>query len=155
MKGYIYKITDASTINNLIYIGSTMNLVTRYANHKTNLTKNYKNSELYNLLNNMVFEILEEVEYSNKDELLQIEGGYIRKYIEDDNYTCLNKRIAWRSKKQYCKDNKHILNERSRKPYFENKENLVIYYKQYYQRNKEQIKTPKKELYAQIKNKNV
>ena len=69
MIGHIYKITETltgpETINNYIYIGSTLNKEKRYATHKTNF-KQSKNRKLYKLIHNMRFEILETVEIENK-----------------------------------------------------------------------------------------
>jgi len=151
MIGHIYKITETLTgpemINNYIYIGSTINKEKRYATHKTNF-KQSKNRKLYKLIHNMNFEILETVEIENRKDLFEIEGGYIRQYINNDDYICLNYQIAGRTKKQYCKDNSHIRNARAKKQYLENKEALLLYHKQYYQNNKDKLKKYQAESYA-------
>jgi len=78
-KSGIYKIQ----LNNIIYIGQTVNFKERYKQH---YLSNKQTSKL--LKNNAKFEIIE-IE-RNKDLRLQKEQRYIKQYCEDNNYICMN-----------------------------------------------------------------
>ena len=106
MIGQIYKITSSNTEK--IYIGSTSKSLTErlrcheynykaYQNGKTNNVKSFEILEK----KNYKIELLEEIEYETKNELHEREGYYIRKYRD----ICVNRYVAGRTKKQYCKDN--------------------------------------------------
>ena len=92
MKGLIYKITS----NNKIYIGSTQRTMKERLNsfHHRAFTK-YAFDKY-----NHTIEILEEIEYNDKLQLLKLEGEYMKKY------DCVNKDLPCglgKEKKQYDK----------------------------------------------------
>jgi group I intron endonuclease len=73
-------------INNKIYIGSSMNIKKRWAEHKSDLIKNKHHSRTlqksYNKhgLENFIFEVLEFVKHKNHKELFSLEQKYLDKY---------------------------------------------------------------------------
>jgi hypothetical protein len=86
-------------------------------------------------LDNCFIELLEAKPCASRDEMKQLEGGYIR------NLACVNKCIAGRTMKEYHEDNKTRINK-TQKEYQEiNKEKV----KQYYEKNKERISEKAKE----------
>ena len=125
-KSKVYKIW--STQGDKIYIGSTTKqyLSQRMDNHracykcwkdgKSNMVTVYSIFEEYGL-ENCFIELIEAKECKSKDELLQIEGGYIRELV------CVNKVLfPYRTKeqtldyqKQYKVDNKEKILEQHRK----------------------------------------
>jgi len=124
------------------YIGSTINFKNRKSCHKSRCYN--ENSKLFNLKvykfirdnggwNN--FEIKEMITHNcnNKEELLKLEGEYIKSYKPS-----LNNRIAGRTKKEYKKE--YIENNKDKiKKY--NKE----YNKEYREKNKDKIKEKDKQ----------
>jgi hypothetical protein len=99
-------------------------------------------------LENCLIELLEAKPCSSRDELKQLEGGYIRSLI------CVNKRIESRTKieyhndnkekfsglqKKHYQDNKEQMKEKSKQNYYENKEHVLERNKQYYKDNKDII----------------
>ena len=134
----VYKIW--STQGDKIYIGSTTKqyLSQRMDNHRSEYKRwkqdmcafvsSYLIFEEYGL-ENCFIELLEAKECISKDELLQLEGKYIRELV------CENKRIAGRTKKEYLEDNK----ERIKQYHEDNKEKLLEYHKQYRTDNKGKI----------------
>ena len=110
----IYKIVDNTTGN--IYIGSTtQSLSQRLGNH----TKDYKRYcnggfhyvSSFEIIKNENYEIIliEEVNCSNKEQLLKIE----REHIEANE--CINLRIPTRTRKEYYKANKDRIKEYQKK----------------------------------------
>ena len=106
MEGKIYKIISINT--DKIYIGSTTKSLTeRLQGHEYNYKQfqngkhNYVGSYAIILEGNCEIQLLEEIEYKTKKELLEREGYYIQKYKD----ICVNKNIAGRTYQQYCKDN--------------------------------------------------
>ena len=94
-------------------------------------------------LDNCFIELLESKECNSRDELLQLEGKYIREL------DCVNKIIVGRTVKEYREDNQEQISEQ-RKQYRENnKENTKEYAKQYYEENREQLAEKQKQ-YQQI-----
>ena len=121
-------------------------------------------------LDNCFIELLEAKPCKTKDELKQLEGGYIR------NLQCVNKRVEnrnhqesvqnYREKnreqylesgkqyrennkekiKQYCEANKEKIKERSKIYHEENKEKLKEYKKEYVEKHHEDLKAKKKEI---------
>lgn len=92
MKGYIYKWTNV--INNKVYVGQTLNKKRRYrefmntksyytSNNPDNLSKIDKARLKYGI-NNFSYELLEEIEYEDKEELLdglnRLEDYYVTIY---------------------------------------------------------------------------
>ena len=122
-KIYTLRCKDNAT---LIYVGSTINtLATRYSRHKYNSKKDqYKNNKLYSTVNgdwkNWFIQLEEEFPCSCRSELEQKESTYIR------NIATLNTHIP-------CRDNK----ERRKDYYQNNKDKILKYRKEYYQKKKE------------------
>jgi|DEB0MinimDraft_4_1074332.scaffolds.fasta_scaffold135673_1 hypothetical protein len=117
MKGIVYKITS----NDKTYIGSTQRTMKERLNsfHHRAFTK--YGFDKYN----HTIEILEEIEYNDKLELLKLEGEYIQKY------DCINKDLPCglgKDKKQYDKIR-----------YEKNKQKLLQQRKEYIQKNKKRI----------------
>ena len=116
----VYKIW--STQGDKIYVGSTTKqyLSQRMDAHRSKY-KSYKDTkyhfissfELFDLygLDNCFIELLESKECSSKDELIKIEGKYLR------DLECVNKRIEGRTKKEYYESNKIKVLERQNKKY--------------------------------------
>jgi hypothetical protein len=146
--GKVYKIWSPN--GDKIYIGSTTKqyLSQRMDNHRYQY-KQFNNCKMNNVMSFILFneyglenckiELLEAKECNNKDELLKLEGKYIREL------ECVNKYIAGRTKKEWGEDNKDTLKDK-RKIYKEtNKEILKEKDKKYRELNKEKIKEKKKE----------
>ena len=119
--------------SNEIYIGSTtQSLAVRYGNHKQN-----SNSSLYKVINNKYngdwtqcyYELYENYSCNNKEELCKKEGEVIRLFKNDENYDCINCRIAGRTQSEYNigyrKDNLEKEKERYKKYYDNNKEKIT------------------------------
>jgi len=107
--GYIYSLTCSNP--NLIYYGSTTtSLNQRFSGHK----KDFKNnkcisSKILFEWGNVKINMIEEIQYENKKELLDRESYYIR------NLKCVNKSIPGRTKKEYNKMNKDKIKEYNKK----------------------------------------
>lgn len=84
-KSGIYKIQ----LNNIIYIGQTIDFKNRYTQHYTNPTGFCKNTQKL-LKQGATFSIIEIVE--DKEERLKKELEYIEKYSNDENYICINEK---------------------------------------------------------------
>ena len=129
-KGKIYKIVDNAYTE--MYIGSTTQILSqRMANHRFKFINNKDLNLSINKLfekygvENCKIELIEEINFINKEELLKKEGEYIK------NNICLNKYIAGRTVEEYEEDNKEKIRE---------------YMKEYYKDNKEKFKLRNKEL---------
>lgn len=94
MKGIIYAIVD----NGYFYIGSTTQSLEErmYSHINDSKRKLNKYSKLYNYINNIrcgweniIYIILEEVDYEKIEELKKKEYNYIKLHINDE--LCLNK----------------------------------------------------------------
>jgi adenylate kinase family enzyme len=72
-------------------------------------------------LDNCFIELLEAKSCETKDELKQLEGGYIR------NLQCVNKRIENRTKKEYYEDNREDKKEHLKQYRKDNKERMKQY----------------------------
>jgi len=68
MTGFIYSLKDIKT-GEIFYVGSTINVNQRLWNHKT----------LYG--QNISIEVLEQVEFINRQELIKVEGKWIKYFI--------------------------------------------------------------------------
>ena len=175
--GYIYSIYPINSIDeNDIYYGSTNNINRRWSLHKHNYNtkKTYYTSfilfDKYGI-DHCKFEIIEEIKYNNKLELLNKEKYYI------DNNKCINKMSPIGrtnnpntlqkykdKKKEYYENNKEILLEKQKKynetnrdirilkqrEYHENNKDKA---KEYYEKNKDIISEKKKIIYEQNKEK--
>jgi hypothetical protein len=151
--GKIYKIIDNAYTK--MYIGSTTQpLSKRFSYHKKDYIK-WKNNKHNKVMvfdifdefgvDNCKIELIENYECNCKNELERKEGEYIQ------NNNCVNKKIAGRTKQEYCKINKDKIAEH-RKIYREtNRDKIAEYYKtnidkftehnkEYYQANKDKIK---------------
>lgn len=107
----IYKISN--TINNKVYIGSTVNLYDRYHNHKSRVKRNAHENYYFQKdvceygLDSFVFEVIELCE---KDNLKQLESRYMDEYksyneqfgynimIKEDSTFSREKRVSTREK---------------------------------------------------------
>jgi len=134
--GKIYAIKSYQT--ELIYIGSTVRpLSQRIAKHRVNYNKNGKTSSKEILkYDDYYIELIELFPCNSKEELEKQEGIHIRKNIN----ICVNCRIAGRTPKEYCIDNKVHINERSKQHYLNNTEQYKERNKQYRLNNVEKIK---------------
>lgn len=114
----------------IIYIGSTIrNLKTRLIEHKSRYKQNKnlcKSCELfeYAFNNNKTvnIELLEEVEFNNKNELLNKEKHYIL------NNICINRNIPTQTKQEYYINNKNKILEQCKQYYLKNKDKKRLYY---------------------------
>ena len=145
--GKIYTIKNKNDTS-LIYVGSTIQtLSTRFRHHKSD-SKRIK-SKLYDTVNNdwtdWYIELYELYPCDNKTELFKREGELIQKI------GTLNKCIAGRTLKEYCLDNREILNEKAKQYRLDNREILKEKQKQYDLNNKEKIKEKKKQYYLNKK----
>lgn len=134
----IYKIVDINYTKT--YYGSTaQKLSQRMAVHRSFYKKNRLSTSVNSIfdefgVDNCKIELVEEVNCSNKDQLLRIEG----KYIKENE--CVNKNVAGQTQKEYAENNKDKI-KAYKKEYIENnKESLLIknreYIKNYYHNNK-------------------
>ena len=134
--------------SNEIYIGSTtQSLAVRFGGHKRN-----KSSSVYKTINDKYngdwkecyYELYENFSCSNKDELSKKEGEIIRLFKNDENYDCINCRIAGRTLKEYNteyrQNNLERERERDKVYYHNNKEKKSKAHKIWYEKNKEKLK---------------
>ena len=155
-KAKVYKIWSSQ--GDKIYIGSTCkNYLSQrmtahrgsYKHWKINGTNGHVSSyilfEDYGV-ENCFIELLEAKSCCSKDELIQLEGKYIREL------ECVNKVIPNRDikeyKNQYVKDHKQELLEYQSNYQLNNKQILLAKKKQYYEKNKEKLLSQKNEKYA-------
>ena len=102
MIGYIYKITNS--VNNKIYVGSTSkSLIERFCKHKANSKEIIKNGKIYILMREIgidkfKIELLEQIEFLEKKELLKREQYYI-----DSLEAELNIKNTYFNEKEYNK----------------------------------------------------
>ena len=160
--GKIYTIRCRSD-NELIYVGSTtQTLSRRMTTHRAN-SKIRPNTKLYSKVNgnwaDWYIELYEECPCTNKEILLKREGEMIREI------GILNKEIAGRTSKEYYKDNTNKIGLRQKKLYEDNKEyrlskqkiyreeNGLVKIQEYQERNKERIKEYQQEYRSKNKDK--
>ena len=145
--GKIYTIRFYNS--NEIYIGSTtQSLAVRFGGHKRNISSSVNkiiNSKYEGKWDECYYELYENFSCYNKEELSKKEGEIIRLFKNDENYDCINCRIAGRSQSeynvQYRKDNLERERERDKKYYYENKEKKSKAHKIWYENNKEKLKS--------------
>jgi len=147
--GYIYSLTCSNP--NLIYYGSTTRpLNVRFSGHKRDFKNNKQvSSKILFEWGNVKINLLEEIQYENKKELLDRESYYIR------NLKCVNKEIPGRTNKEWRTDNKdkvklynekwrnnngNIINKKNKEYREKNKEKLKEIKKKYRDENKDKIK---------------
>jgi len=135
----VYKIW--STQGDKIYIGSTTKqyLSQRMDKHRSDYKRwkagkikmitSFKLFDEYGL-ENCFIELIEVKECNSKDELLKLEGKYIREL------ECVNRFISGRTTKEWREDNKETIKQWR----VDHKEYLDGYYKTYYENNKESMK---------------
>jgi hypothetical protein len=142
--GKIYTIRFHNS--NEIYIGSTtQSLAVRFGEHKRQ-----KSMPIYKLINTKYngdwkecyYELYEKYSCNNKEELYKYEGEIIRKF-KDENYDCINRKIAGRYNNKYYEDNIEKLKEKQKNYYNDNieciKKKDKIRSKIYYEKNKIEI----------------
>ena len=137
--GKMYSIRSHLTDD--VYIGSTVEtLSNRLSQHKKYYKKwliTKKNScSSYKIIEKDLecyIELVELYPCNSKIELERREGEIIRAT------TCVNKRIAGRTLKEYYKDNKQQIAEKLKQYREDNKEKIAEYKKQYRQTNKEKL----------------
>lgn len=107
--GKIYKLTSKYT--DMIYIGSTIQLLkNRRRVHKSKKSNN-TNSKLITKYDDFKIELIENYPCENKRELRLREAYFIRLYFN----LCVNTVIPFRNKKEYYQDNKDKIKNRSKK----------------------------------------
>ena len=125
MKGIIYKIES----NGLIYIGSTTRSIKKRIRTCAHFAFTKYNFDCYNYK----VEILDELEFLDKNELFKLEGQYMLKY------NCVNKTIP----KGYGKDKQAYDKQR----YIEKQEEKVLRQRKYYKKNLKEVKNRRKTIY--------
>jgi len=130
--GYIYSLTCNNP--NLIYYGSTTQPLNRRLSEHKSKGNNCESKILFEW-GDVKINMIEEIEYEDKKDLIDREAYYIR------NLKCVNKRIPNRTKKEYYCDNKEKIKEYCK----QNKKDHNKKKKEYYQKNKDKIKERKKE----------
>ena len=111
IQGKIYKITN--TIDNSLYIGSTiLDLKIRFSLHK-NHSKMCKHTLLYKKINELGFEnfkieLVKEVECDSKQDLKTIEGSFIKQFGNLNNNMAGRTIKEWRQLKDLCKCGKQF-----------------------------------------------
>ncbi|VVU95723.1 GIY-YIG catalytic domain [seawater metagenome] len=140
--GYIYSLTCNNP--NLIYYGSTTkSLNERLSQHKCDFKINKcVSSKILFEWGDVKINMIEEIEFQDKKELLDRESYYIR------NLECVNKKIPNRTQKEWYIDNKKRMVLQNKEYYEKNKEKI----KEYYYDNKDKLKENRKEY--RLKNKN-
>ena len=150
----VYKIW--STQGDKIYIGSTTKqyLSQRMTAHRGNYNywKSGKGEFITSYiifdeygLDNCFIELLEAKSCSSKDELKQLEGGYIRELA------CVNKRVESRTKKEYEEENKEKFSGLKKEHYQNNKEQIKEKSRQHYNDNKDYALERNKKYYEENK----
>jgi hypothetical protein len=139
MKGFIYIIRSHQTDD--VYYGSTTQMLCkRMASHRGNyklwLNEKYRHNRSFDILkfDDAYIELVEEIEFQNKQELSAREGHYIR----ENN--CVNKRIEGRTTQQYYLDNKDKIDEQTKLYNNTHKIERSIYNKEWKEANKDKIK---------------
>ena len=142
----IYKIIDNTNGN--IYIGSTTRKLSQRLGAHTRQYKHYCNGKSnfissFDIIKNMSYEIIliEEVNCSNKEQLLKIE----REHIEANE--CINIRIPSRSQKEYIeyqKEYNYVNRDKIKEHYEANRDEIIEKQKKYNELNKDTIKEYKK-----------
>ena len=129
--GYIYSLTCNNP--NLIYYGSTTKpLKYRLSEHNCDFKNNkLVSSKILFEWGNVKINMIEEIDFEDKKELLDREAYYII------NLECVNKKIPNRTDKEYYDNNKEKINEKQKKYRENNKEKINKRQKKYYQENKQ------------------
>ncbi len=142
--GYIYSLTCSNP--NLIYYGSTTkSLNDRLRQHKA--SSNKCESKILFEWGDVKINMIEEIEYEDKKDLIDREAYYIR------NLKCVNKVIPNRTIKEWRTDNKDKIKEKKKKYRLENKDKLKEEHKKYREDNKNNIKEKEKKYRLENKDK--
>ena len=145
----IYKLVSASS--DKIYVGSTTQLLCkRLQQHLSNYkqyiidnAKQYVSSFTILALSDYSIQLIQECNYSNKQQLHEREGYYIKLHRD----ICVNNRMAGRTDSEYRNDNKDSIAEKKKQYNIDNKEKN----KQYYTDNKQVLAEQKKQVYTDNK----
>jgi hypothetical protein len=131
-KGKIYKLVDNTNGN--IYIGSTIQLLSKRKHEHSNLKKNSCVSKL--IIDNGDYDIIliENYPCNSKEELLARERYFI------ENMECININIPGRTNKEWYNNNKERILKKKKEWYYDNIEHNKKYNKEYYKINKEYYK---------------
>lgn len=136
MKGYIYKIGSPNT--ELYYVGSTTNVKNRFSVHLSIYKKYSDNASKINSMSYKILkcgdpyiEVLDEIEYEDKEELLNLE----KKYILEGGDNIVNKSSKYK--------NKYYKSDKMRDYYLRNHEQRVQYQRDYRKRIKSLIENVK------------
>jgi hypothetical protein len=134
----IYKIVDIN-YTKTYYGSTTQKLSQRMALHRSCYKKNKLATSANSIfdefgVDNCKIELVEEVNCSNKDQLLRIEG----KYIKENE--CVNKRIAGQTHKEYVENNKEKIKAIKKEYANKNKEKINAHQKEYAEKNKDKLK---------------
>jgi hypothetical protein len=145
--GKIYTIRFHNS--NEIYIGSTIqSLAVRFGGHKI-----MNSCSLYQIIHNKYdgkwdecyYELYENYNCNNKEELHKKEGEVIRLFKNDENYNCINLKIAGRTNKEYYIDNLEKIKKQHKQHRIDNVDKIKEHKKQYRIDNLEKIKEQKKQ----------
>ena len=131
MKGIIYKIVD-NTNNDIYYGSTTTTLNCRISQHKhfykkwlNGLTNNCQSYEILKN-DNWYYELVDEIEYNDRQELLKLESYYIK------NNSCINKVIPYITEEER-KAKKYIYDKQW---FVDNPDKLKIYNERKYEKSK-------------------
>jgi hypothetical protein len=142
MKGLIYIIRSHQT-NDTYYGSTTQLLCKRIATHRQDYKKflngkhQYMTSFDIMVYDDAYIELIEEVEFTNKNELYAREGFHIR------NNICVNKNIMGRTHAERYELNKEHIKDVLQKWRVENKEHVKEYRKIYNEKHREEQKEQK------------
>ena len=162
MEGKIYKICSEN--GDKVYIGSTIQKLSRRMNKHKSIYKMWKANNTYHTMSCILFDeygvdkcnivLLEEFSCETKQELREKEAHYIK------TLKCVNKNIPLRTLKEWRQENQEHMkayyqaNKEKHKEYLQaNKEHRLEQQKAYRQENKEKIKEQQKEWYRENKEK--
>jgi hypothetical protein len=148
--GRIYIIRN--TKNDKVYVGSTtQSLSQRFSVHKSSTTNPKKlNYSLYEAMREIGIEhfnieLIEVYPSDSKEELHSREGYWIRHFQSFNDNHGFNCKIAGRSHKEYCEENKEYRLLKNKDYYQNNKEKRIKYSREFYASNKEVILAQMKE----------
>jgi len=150
MIGYVYVIRSHQTDD--VYYGSTTQMLCKRMAHHRACCKNWLNGTYHYVTSfellkyeDAYIELVETVNFENKQQLYAVEGTYIRKN------KCVNKVIPDRTRAEYVEANKERFAELGKQYREEHKEEILEYKNQYYEDNKEVISEYKSQWYIDNK----
>ena len=170
-KCLIYKIQHKDN-NDLLYVGHTTNFTKRKNNHKTNVNYekgNAYNHKVYQMIRenggwdnfNMVIikefpcQNLREAEAEEDKAMREMKStmNTIRAFRSREEWCEDNKEKLQEYRHQYYQDNKEYKQEQQNQYYQDNKEKLQEHHREYREKNKEKLKEQKHQYYQEHKNK--